>query len=383
VNVKDRLAEIDVASPVPWVEFLEYSGGANSPYYRYLFHQEVVIDPVRDRVYLVGGQGVGFEYTFERYYHEVREVLTDAKAFQFFQMYDLYGPGFASLGGWAKNKLSAAIRGIYFSDDTSTWSTKPGVAKAIKYDPNPPAPAIPEDIPEREAFVRGETVYRAQCTPCHGSAGDGKGFLAAGFDVQPRDFRQGTYKFRSTKTGELPAIEDVERIVRVGVPNSTMPAWGQFLTEEQIKDVSRYLVVFSGRFLESWKENKKPDMLEVPSPPGNLEALVSKGKKLYETGRCDMCHGASGLGNGPSAPGLRDEWGYPIEATDLTYKWLFKNGHAPEDIYRTFNGGLNGTPMPSYLDVFSTDEERWALVAYVLSLSPGERPVLRLSEYKQ
>jgi len=174
INVKDRLVEIDPASPAPWVEFLEYSGGANSPYYRYLFHQEAVVDPVRDRIYLIGGQGVGFEYTFERFYHEVREVLTDASAFQFFQLYDLYGPGFASRGGWARNKLSAALRGIYFTDDESKWSTKPGVAKALRYNPNPPSPTIPAEFPEREAALRGQELYNKQCTPCHGIPGDGR-----------------------------------------------------------------------------------------------------------------------------------------------------------------------------------------------------------------
>ena len=107
INIKDRLAAIDRVSPGPWVEFLTYIGGPNSPHYRYLFHQEVVIDPVRERIYLTAGQGLGFEYSFERYYHELGMLLTDAKVYQFFQMYDMYGPGFASLGGWAKNRLSA------------------------------------------------------------------------------------------------------------------------------------------------------------------------------------------------------------------------------------------------------------------------------------
>ncbi|HET7153609.1 MAG TPA: hypothetical protein VFJ29_07555, partial [Candidatus Kapabacteria bacterium] len=97
VNVKDRIAEIDTSDPNVWVKFLEYCGGPNSPYYRYLFHLDAVIDPSRDKIYLVAGQGVSFDYSFKRFYHEVREVLTDAKAFQFFQMYDMFGPGFASV----------------------------------------------------------------------------------------------------------------------------------------------------------------------------------------------------------------------------------------------------------------------------------------------
>ncbi|MBI3788056.1 MAG: c-type cytochrome [Ignavibacteriales bacterium] len=383
INVKDRLAEIDHASPAPWVDFLEYSGGANSPYYRYLFHQEAVIDPVRDRIYLVGGQGVGFEYTFERYYHEVREVLTDARAFQFFQLYDLYGPGFASRGGWAKNKLSAALHGIYFTDDISKWSTKPGVAKAVKYNPNPPSPTIPEGFPERDAALRGQQLYNKQCTPCHGILGDGKGFLAAGFDVKPRDFRQGTYKFRSTKTGQLPTIKDVEKIIQVGVPNTTMPAWGQFFSKDQIHDLAIYLIVFSEKFTGAWKDGQKPDALTISAVPTDLMSLASSGKKFYQVMQCAKCHGDAGKGNGPSAPDLKDEWENPINPTDLTYKWQFKNGHMAEDVYRTFNGGLNGTPMPSYLDSFENDRDRWALVAYVLSLSPEKRPILPLSQFKQ
>lgn len=382
VNVKDRLFEIDSTSPKPWVEFLEYDGGPNSPYYRYLFHQEAVVDPVREKIYLIGGQGVGFEYSFERYYHEVREVLTDARAFQFFQLYDLYGPAFASLGGWAKNKLAASIRAIYLVDDTSKWVTKPGIAKPVKYNPNPASPPIPEGIPERDLMGQGESLYKKQCAPCHGIPGDGKGFLAAGFDVMPRDFRQGVYKFTSTKSGELPTIEDIERTIRVGVPNTTMPAWGQFFTPDQIKSLARYLIVFSDRFIESWKEGRAPERLPIAQTPSNLEALASKGKSLYEQAGCWNCHGNSGKGEGPSAPNLLDDWNNPIPPTDLTYKWTFKNGHTPQDVYRTMSAGLAGTPMPSYIDAYPDDQDRWALVAYVLSLSPKERPVLRLADYK-
>lgn len=382
-SVKDRLVEIDPGSAAPWVEFLEYSGGPNSPYYRYLFHQEALIDPVRERIYLVGGQGAGFEYTFERYYHEVREVLTDARAYQFFQLYDLYGPGFASIGSWARNKMSAALQGIYFTDDMSKWSTKPGVAKTIKYNPNPPLPPIPEGVPEPDAVRRGQEIYGKQCVPCHGVVGDGKGFLAAGFDVQPRDFRQGAYKFRSTKTGEFPTVEDIERIIRVGVANTTMPAWGQFLTDQQIHDVARYIITFSEEFTEAWKEAEKPEMLPVSTVPSTLPTFVARGKDLYQLAKCWECHGERGRGDGPKAEQLQDDWKNPIEATDLTYKWLFKSGHAPADIYRTIFGGLNGTPMPSYLDTFENGEDRWALVAYILSLSPEGRSVLHLAQFKE
>ncbi len=384
VNVKDRLAEIDPASPVPWVEFLEYGGGPNSPYYRYLFHRPSLIDPVHERVYLIGGQGSGFDYTFERLYHEVREVLTDAKAFQFFQLYDLYGPGFACRGSWAKNNLSPSVRHLLYAlDDETRWAVRPGVAKSVKYQPNPPAPAVPDGLPDAEAVRRGQVVYQKQCAVCHGIQGDGNGFLAFGFDVKPRDFRQGWYKFRTTKSGNRPTFEDVERTIRVGVPNSTMPAWGQFLSPAEIRDVARYLVIFSEAFLEDWKDSKQPERLTVPEVPADLVALRGRGAELFKSLSCNSCHGDTGKGDGPSAPTLKDNWENRTTATDLTYKWLFKNGHTPADVYRTIIGGLAGTPMPAAEGALPELRDRWALVSFVLSLSPAERPVLRLADFKR
>ena len=98
VSIKQRLS-IDKAPT--WAQFLEHVGGPESPYYRYVFHQESGIDLKRQVVTMFGGQGVKFEYSFDRYLAEAREVLTDCKAYQFFQLFDMYGKGFASKMGWA------------------------------------------------------------------------------------------------------------------------------------------------------------------------------------------------------------------------------------------------------------------------------------------
>jgi hypothetical protein len=93
VNIAARLS---IDTPPTWRQFLAHVGGPESPYYRYVFHQESGVDPVRRTVSIVGGQGVAFEYSFDRYLHEIQEVLTDCRAYQFFQLYDVYGQGFAS-----------------------------------------------------------------------------------------------------------------------------------------------------------------------------------------------------------------------------------------------------------------------------------------------
>jgi hypothetical protein len=98
VSIRERLS-MDQAPT--WANFLGHIGGPESPYYRYIFHQEQAIDLKARTVMLFAGQGVKFEYSLERYLKEAGKVLTDCKAYQFFQLYDLYGNGFASKPGWA------------------------------------------------------------------------------------------------------------------------------------------------------------------------------------------------------------------------------------------------------------------------------------------
>ena len=375
VNVKDRLVEIDPTSPTPWVEFLEHIGGPTSPYYRYLFHQESVVDPATRSIHLIGGQGVAFTYSFERYYHELREVLTDCRAVDYFEMRDLFGPGFASQGDWAgQGPTAEALAQVGYRSA--------GEARSEIYDPNPPAIDVPAGLPEAEAMERGRPIYLEQCAVCHGIRGDGQGFLADGFETKPRDFRDGVYKFRSTSGGELPIIADVERVVRQGVPGTTMPAWGQFLNDQQIADVSRYLVTMSEDFTEAWRHDREPQLLKLPNPPADLASLAPRGKAVWNEMQCGTCHGDDGRGGGSSAAALKDRWGHPIRATDLTTKWSFRNGFQPVDVYRTIVGGLNGTPMPAYSDALPDERDRWSLIAYILALSPTERPVLRLEDFK-
>ncbi|MFQ5827006.1 MAG: ethylbenzene dehydrogenase-related protein, partial [Dehalococcoidia bacterium] len=84
----------------------------------------------------------------------------------------------------------------------------------------------------------------------------------------------------------------------------------------------------------------------------------------------------AGRGDGPSASTLTDDWGFPIKATNLTQGWKFRGGSSPRDIYRTFTTGLNGTPMPSYVDS-ATEEERWHLANFIRSLSPEAKPQVK------
>jgi cytochrome c oxidase cbb3-type subunit I/II len=217
------------------------------------------------------------------------------------------------------------------------------------------------------ASAVGEKVYLESCAACHGERGDGKGPEASRLKTKPRDFTGGIYKFRTTPSGSLPLDQDILRTITQGVRGTSM--LGQLhLSEQERWAVVQYLKTFSRRF----KEQKAGEAIAIPPAPSSSSKLIGRGRAKYEEAGCAQCHGPTGKGDVPSAQDLKDEWGNPIPAADLTVK-PFKSGSDPRDLYRTLSTGLNGTPMPSYSDAF-TPEERWALVFYVLSIATREQP---------
>ena len=124
------------------------------------------------------------------------------------------------------------------------------------------------------------------------------------------------------------------------------------------------------RFLQA--ENV-PQPVALPSAPRSTNETIELGKKLYEDTGCVKCHGTLGRGDGPSASTLKDDSGYPIRAANLAQRWTFRGGSSREDIFRTMSTGLNGTPMPSFLDAL-TPEQRWAITDFIASLSSSDGP---------
>jgi cytochrome c oxidase cbb3-type subunit 2 len=218
-------------------------------------------------------------------------------------------------------------------------------------------------LPEKGALDRGRNVYERRCVGCHGEKGDGKGEAAKFFvKVKPRDFTSGTFKFRNTPSGSLPLDSDLFRTITRGVRGTAMPPWFN-LAESERWDVIQYIKTFSKDFEES--EPEQP--IYVPKAPEPDAAMLKHGKEVYAKVGCYNCHGEEGRGNGSSASSLTDDFGEKILPTDFT-TGIFKVGPRPEDIFRTFMTGLNGTPMPSF-GSFISEDEAWALSYYVLSFS--------------
>ncbi len=218
--------------------------------------------------------------------------------------------------------------------------------------------AIP---PDAAAASRGKKVFDRYCISCHGVEGDGRGPTADFIDPRPRVLTSGVFKFRSTPSGELPTDADILKTVTNGLHLTFMPRWAP-LTNHERNDVVQYVKSLSPRFATDSQGQPIP----IPPRPSFTPQLTEKGKEVWNRAQCAACHGATGKADVAAATSLRDDWGFPITPRDFT-RGPLKVGDTPEDLYRAFMTGLNGTPMPSYADTLTPDDA-WALVAFVRSL---------------
>jgi len=216
-----------------------------------------------------------------------------------------------------------------------------------------PLIALPEE--------RGKVIYDQWCSSCHGEKGDGKGPAADFVWPKPRDFTKGTYKFKSTGSGEPPVDSDIARTIRQGNPGTSMPPWTRF-SDEEVKSLVAYLKQFS------------PDTFSIQgtpikiNPPGGKDKLIALGKEMYQSGKCWECHGKAGRGDGEKGwqEKFKDDWGNRIYPADQTAPWEYRAGSDLKDVFKTVTAGFDGTPMTSYGDTVS-EEKRWALAYFVVS----------------
>jgi mono/diheme cytochrome c family protein len=268
---------------------------------------------------------------------------------------------------------------------------------------NPEQPRLLGDEPESSARLRlGRDLYGRYCVICHGVTGDGAGIVADLVEPRPRDFRRGVFKFQSTPYGARPLRGDLARTITRGMPGTLMPAFGR-LTKGEIDAVVDYVLALSRRgelerelavaaavddeltsvlvdqavedTLFAWREAERQTVEPLSPQPEFTAERVNRGRDAFVARGCAKCHGEDGKGQTAEnlRGGLRDYWGQPTRAADLTTGRL-KGGGEPVDIYRRILGGINGTPMPSFkATLWAEPESIWDLTAYVLWLGTRQK----------
>lgn len=228
----------------------------------------------------------------------------------------------------------------------------------------------------KTSLETGRTLYEQHCAACHGSTGDGNGPATVWLFPRPRNFNSGLFKIQSTPAGTLPTDDDLFQTLTRGMAGSSMPSFA-YLSEQERRELVQYVkwltaeIGADGQRMNKFDDAKAKGALapavQVPSEPGvTVEALV-KGKEIYTKLQCAACHGENGVGDGPSAPTLKDSWGLPLRPRDFTIG-SFRGGSEGRDLFLRIANGMAGTPMPPFDDTVLKPEDRWALVQFIQSL---------------
>jgi mono/diheme cytochrome c family protein len=229
----------------------------------------------------------------------------------------------------------------------------------------------------------GKQLFYRYCWGCHGFRGDGNGenwlptgsFFEPYMNIQPRNFVAATFKCRSTPTGTLPTDEDLYNAIKRGFVMSNMPSWIT-LTDRNRADLIAFIKTFSAR----WKNEKSGNPISVPPEPKLTPESIKHGQELFQKLECWKCHGQEGRGDGPSAATLTDSNDQPIRPYNFAVGSRFKCGVSNQDLYKIFMTGLDGTPMPSFVDVIKPDDA-WDLVHFLRTLQVTHKsPELALWE---
>lgn len=102
----------------------------------------------------------------------------------------------------------------------------------------------------------GQRVYIQNCMPCHGDYLDGGGHYASAFSPAPLSFQDNGTIAQLTESFVFWRIaKGGPGLPREGAPwNSAMPAWEDFLTEDEIWSVIIFLYERTGWSPRTWEE---------------------------------------------------------------------------------------------------------------------------------
>jgi mono/diheme cytochrome c family protein len=88
--------------------------------------------------------------------------------------------------------------------------------------------------PSNRSLLHGRDIFLTNCVGCHGYTGEGNG--PASVSMQPRPFN-----FTDAEAQKQTSEGQLYHFLLFGLPGSAMPAWGDFLTVNDIWDLINFL----------------------------------------------------------------------------------------------------------------------------------------------
>jgi len=210
----------------------------------------------------------------------------------------------------------------------------------------PPGAEIPAEIPTQPPPsgplyplvspnpAEGALIYTDKCAPCHGSTGQGDGPQASQLPNPP---------------AALAALEVARQ--------STPAEWYSLITQGNL---DRFMPPFN-----SLSDRQRWDVVAYLYTLSVPPEILSLGEQIFIT-NCASCHGLQGGGDGPEAASLQ------VTPSNFTDQERMASKSATQ-LFGAISAGV-APAMPAFNDNL-TEDERWALVAYLRSLtfaSPAE-----------
>ena len=183
----------------------------------------------------------------------------------------------------------------------------------------------------------GAVTFNARCTLCHGSIGMGEGALPMALKNYPQtNLLEAKYGTSSDALREN-IIWGGSR----GKMNAMSPPWGNELTWTEIESTIL--------FIQLLHQDTEKAIALLKSTSKNSKVDIEVGRGIFQ-GRCAMCHGKTGEGNGKMAKIIKNPPPYNLTLSivndDYLKQIITKGGAAMKRSYR----------MPPWGDELSATE---------------------------
>lgn len=153
----------------------------------------------------------------------------------------------------------------------------------------------------QRSLLHGKQIFVTNCTGCHGINGDGNGPAAAFMEPKPFNFTNADVQ-RQHSEGQY------YHFLLFGLPGSSMPAWGDYLTVQDIWDVINFLRTIPNGGLKVADKDLKPDMVVRGGLAGPEPAPYDQQTEDFQYG-IDLNKAT------PAAPNTRERSQNPPTAT--------------------------------------------------------------------